>query len=267
VIPQDIAATLVASVALSMALTPLLMILYERVVMPRVGTREAGSREADAIEEDNPVIIAGYGRFGQIVGRLLMSSGLKATVLDVDSDQVDLLRRFGTRVYYGDASRHDLLESAGAARAKVLVLAMDEPEKVLELVHTARKHFPNLTLFARARGRRQAFDLIEAGVEHVFRETLDTSLRVGVEVMRSLGFRAYQAHRAARTFRRMDEKILIETIEHRHDEKALTSFVRQGAADLERVMSAQVGNREKDPGWDVESLRVAAKEQTFKQGS
>jgi voltage-gated potassium channel Kch len=234
------------------------MIAYERVIMPKVGTKEVSTRDADAIGEDNPVIIAGYGRFGQIIGRLLTTSGVKATVLDIDADQIELLRRYGNRVYYGDASRHDLLQSAGAARAKMLIVAVDEPAKVMELVHTAQKHFPNMTIFARARGRREANDLYDAGVKYVYRETFDSSLRMGVAALRHVGFRAYQAHRAARTFRRLDERIMHESRPHRHDQKALLSFVRKRVADLERVMQAEVVTRDADPAWDVEGLRAAA---------
>lgn len=130
-----------AAVAVSMALTPVVLLVHERVVAPRVGTREA-VRAPDALHEDAPVIIAGFGRFGHIVGRLLQANGVRTTVLDNDSDRVDLLRRLGMKVFYGDASRHDLLEAAGAGRARLLVLAIDSPEKTLELVHTVHEHFP-----------------------------------------------------------------------------------------------------------------------------
>ena len=175
-----------------MALTPVLLLVNERLVAPRVGTRES-AREADAIDEHAPVIIAGFGRFGHIVGRLLRANGVGTTVLDNDSDRVELLRRLGLKVFYGDASRHDLLDAAGASKAKLLVLALDSPEKTLELVHTAKKHFPHLTILARAADRDDAYALIDAGVTHIYRETLDTSLRMGVDALRLLGFRAYHA--------------------------------------------------------------------------
>jgi voltage-gated potassium channel Kch len=141
---------LVAAVALSMAVTPLLLLVNERLLQPRLGTKEQNTREADAITEQSPVIIAGFGGFGSTVGRLLQANGIQTTVLDIDSDRVELLRKFGLKVYYGDASRYDLLHTAGAQEAKLLVLALDTPEKTLELIHTARKHFPHLTIFARA---------------------------------------------------------------------------------------------------------------------
>ena len=125
------------------------------------------------------MIIAGFGRFGPIVGRLLRASGVTTTVLDIDSDHVDLLRRMGLKVYYGDATRHDLLEIAGAGRARLLVIALDTPEKTMTLVQTAQKHFPQLTILARAFDWEDAHDLLGAGVTHVYRDTIDTSLRLG----------------------------------------------------------------------------------------
>jgi monovalent cation:proton antiporter-2 (CPA2) family protein len=146
------AGILAASVALTMALTPLLFVFAERVLLPRTVASDSGARPHDTDHHESPVIIAGYGRFGQVVGRLLKASGIQTTVLDADPDQVETLRKIGHRVYFGDATRVDLLTSAGAAKAKLLVLAIDSPEKTLELAEAAKKHFPNLTIIARARG-------------------------------------------------------------------------------------------------------------------
>ena len=132
ILARSMAEPLVAVVALSMALTPLLLLINERLVQPRFGTLERQERAADAMDEDNPVIIAGFGRFGDIVGRLLTANGVRTTVLDVDSDHVELLRKLGFKVFYGDASRHDLLHAAGADRARLLVLAIDDQEKELQ---------------------------------------------------------------------------------------------------------------------------------------
>ena len=144
VVDETTTATLIAVVALTMALTPVLMMVNERLVRPRIGTREQSHRRPDEVDEKNPVIIAGFGNFGSVVGRLLRANGIATTVLDVDSDRVDLLRRLGLRVFYGDASRHDLLRSAGAEDAQLLVLALDDREKARQMVDTARKHFPHL---------------------------------------------------------------------------------------------------------------------------
>ena len=205
------------------------MLLFERVIRPRVGTAEKSDRQADHIDEENPVIVAGFGRFGNIVGRLLRANGIGATVLDNDSDRVDILRRLDLKVFYGDATRHDLLEAAGAGDARLIVLALDNQEKNLELVHTVRKHFPNLTILARAIDRPDAYALLDAGVEHVYRETFDSSLRMGVEALRLLGRRGYQAERAARTFRRHDDDALDELRAVRQDRSAYLSAARDAS--------------------------------------
>jgi len=256
IIPAEIGATLVAVVAISMALTPLVMILHEKFVQPRVQNFGSNDRPEDTIDEANPVIIAGYGRFGQIVARLLTANGVQATMLDVDSDQVDLVRRFGGRVYYGDATRHDLLHAAGAHSAKLIVLALDDPPKTLELVHTIAKHFPNLKILARARGRTDAYDLVNAGVTHVYRETFDTSLRVGAESLRLLGFPAYQATRAARAFRRHDEHVLRDLASVRRDEPNYVNIVRQRTSQLEEVLKIESGYLEtaNEGSWDSDTL-------------
>jgi monovalent cation:proton antiporter-2 (CPA2) family protein len=258
VLEPGITSPLVAAVALSMALTPLLLVFNERALQPRVGTREAEVRAPDAIEEHNPVLIAGFGGFGSTVGRLLKAKGVGTTVLDSDPDRVDLLRRLGLKVYYGDASRHDLLETAGAAHARLIVLALDSPERTLELVHTARKHFPNLTILARAFDWQDAHDLQEAGVEHVYRQSLDTSLRMGADALRLMGFRAYHAERATQTFLRHDEESLRELTASRKGERsAYLSDARRRIEDLEGILLADLAEADldRDAGWDPESLR------------
>jgi voltage-gated potassium channel Kch len=257
VLGAEMAGELVAVVALSMALTPLLLLLNEKWIQPRFGTKEQDDRQPDTIDEVCPVIIVGFGRFGHIVGRLLSANGVNATVLDVDSDHVDLLRKLGLKVFYGDASRHDLLHSAGVEQAKLLVVAIDDEERTLRIVETARKNFPHLTIFARARGRAHAYELLEAGIDHVYRETLDTSLVMGVDVLRKLGFRSYQALRSARTFRRHDEKLLRELCLMRHDRKAYIDRARQAIQDLETILRDELAQAHDsgDGAWDVDSLR------------
>jgi monovalent cation:H+ antiporter-2, CPA2 family len=257
VLDTTITAPLVAAVALSMAITPLLLLINDRLVQPRFGTLEQATRPADAIDEQNAVIIAGFGSFGSTVGRLLKANGIPTTVLDIDSDRVDLLRKMGLKVYYGDASRYDLLHTAGAERARLLVLALDSPEKTLELVHTARKHFPHLTILARAFDWGDAHTLLENGVTYVYREALDTSLRMGTDALRLLGFRAYQAQRAAQKFLRHDEESLRELTQRRQDGAVYINAARQRIEDLERILLADLADPdlERDAGWDPETLR------------
>jgi len=264
VLTSQVAAPLVAAVALSMALTPLMMMLNEKLLLPRLGTRDAVAREADAIDEERPVIIAGFGRFGSVVGRLLQANDIRATVLEYDSAQVELLRKLGLKVFYGDASRADLLSAAGAANAKLLVLATDDPEKILEMVHTARKHWPHLMIFARALGRPHAYELMDAGVDHVYLDTLDTSLRLGIDALRELGVGAYHAHRSARKFRRHDEEAMVDLARLRHDRTAYVSRARERIRDLEQTLLAELDapDHSLDEAWDTTGIR---KELSFLQ--
>jgi Kef-type K+ transport system membrane component KefB/voltage-gated potassium channel Kch len=259
VLGPEVTGPLVAVVALSMALTPLLLLLYERVLAPKLV--RTTRREPDAIEQERPVVIVGFGGFGATVGRLLRANGVEATVLDIDSDRVDLLRRLGMTVHYGDATRHDLLHTAGAARARLIVIALDTPAKTLEVVQTVRRHFPDLEILARAFDYPDAHDLLAAGVTHVYRGALDTSLRLGADALRMLGFRAYQAHRAAQRFMRYDEQALHDLTSQRGDRATYLSLARQRIEELEHMLQADLGapSLDRDEGWDPESLREEAR--------
>jgi monovalent cation:proton antiporter-2 (CPA2) family protein len=259
VVPLEVASPLIAAVAMTMALTPLLLLLEERVIRPRIGTREQVEREPDEMHESNPVIIAGFGDFGNVVGRLLRANGIETTVLEFDSDRVELLRRLDLRVFYGDATRTDLLRAAGAEQARILVIALDDPDQVSRLVEVAHKHFPHLEICARAAGRVHAYELLEAGVKNVYRQTLDTSLQLGVDVLRVLGMPALQANRAADTFRKHDEEALQELAAMRHDQKAYLSRAREMIAQLEATLETdqiEEAASKRDAAWDVESLRA-----------
>lgn len=258
VLPDVVTKPMMAVTAFSMALTPLLLTATERFVIPRLRAAEA-QRDADVIDERNPVIIAGFGRFGQIVGRLMMGHQIGVTVLDVDSDQIDNLRRFGFKVFYGDASRLELLHAAGAAEAKVLVVAVDAPEKVVEIVEVAKRHFPNLAILSRAYGRTEAYELIEHGVTGIYRETFDTAVRLGVDALRLLGLPAHAAHRAGRAFRAFDERALVELAEHRGDQEALVTKARERLRDFVTLMNTLHGGTpiDPDPAWDSDAIRRA----------
>ncbi len=219
------AGILVAMVAISMALAPLLMIADEKLLQPRF-LRAGAARAADVIDESAKVIIAGHGRFGMTVSRLLNASGFKAVLMDHDAEQVDALRQFGFKVYYGDATRTDLLEAAGARDAKVLIVAIDDREKSMELVHTARQHFPQLRIIARAFDRVHAYELLNAGVEDVHREVFASSVDVAEAALTALGRHPFEAFRAARTFKAHDEQILRETAQHAGDRQKLIDAAR-----------------------------------------
>lgn len=248
--------TMIAVVAISMAMTPLVMLFNEKVLMPRLGTKPIDEQEADEINERNPVIIAGFGHFGSTVGRFLRANGVKATYLDINSDQVDLLRKMGFKVFFGDATRADLLRAAGAAEAKLIVISMGSPEKRLETIETIKKHFPNLRMYVRATNRNDAYDQMNAGMLHVYRETLDTSLRMGRDVLGFLGFRAYRVQRVSQEFFKYDEKVMKELAAIKLGSDEYIGKVREHVEELERLLQADKVDsmKGKDIGWGDESL-------------
>lgn len=231
VLPSPWDGLLTLTVALSMALTPVWLIAYDRLGM----RRDKAQAAADTIDDDSAsVIIAGFGRFGQIVGRLLLASGIKATVLDHDPDQIELLRRFGFRVYYGDAARLDLLHAAGAAKAKVLVLAIDNPDTSTALVDTVREAFPQLRIVARARNVPHYYELRSRGIEVVERETFESALALGRAALGALGVGAYEASERANRFRRMNIGMLEAMLPYVADEGRRVEMAKNAMAELER---------------------------------
>ncbi|MCX7737769.1 MAG: monovalent cation:proton antiporter-2 (CPA2) family protein [Candidatus Kapabacteria bacterium] len=256
VLAGETVSLLMAVVAITMALTPLVMLIIEKLILPRIGTKEIEvTKEHDTIEENNPIIIAGFGHFGSTIGRFLRANGVQATILDIDSDRVDTLRKMGLKVFYGDASRYDLLKSAGAEEAKLIILAIDDPEKNLEIIHTIKKHFPHLKILSRARNRYDAYELMDEGVNHIYRESLDTSIRLGVDALKMLGFRSHKLHRMAKTFFKLDEHHLKDLSKVRKDQKIYISYAKQRIEDMEESMKndAMFGDI-KEEGWDSASL-------------
>ncbi|MFN0098646.1 MAG: monovalent cation:proton antiporter-2 (CPA2) family protein [Gemmatimonadaceae bacterium] len=257
VLPSNVSGLLVAAVALSMAATPLLLLFWERVIAPRAVRVEGEAREMDRPEEEHAVIIVGFGDFGSSVGRLLNASGVETTVLDLDSDRVDVLRRLGLRVHYGDGAREDVMRSAGAERAKLVILCLGDAETNLALAKSIRKHFPHLTILARAAGRLAAYELIESGVTNVYRESLDSAMRLGADALRMLGRRGHASWRAAQHFRRRDEENMRRLALIFRDRATHLSLAREAIADLEASMRADgvSGAVTDDTAWDAESLR------------
>ena len=266
VLGPELTTPLIAAVALTMALTPLALLVNEKLVRPHLGTRERVDREPDEMTGGQDVIIAGYGRVGTVVGRLLRANGIDATVLDLDSDHVEMLRNLGHRVFYGDASRVDLLRAAGAESARLLVVAVDDPDRILEIVECSRKHFPDLEIFARATTRNHAYELLDTGIDRVYRESLDTSIRIGVDVLNLLGMPAYEAHRRALTFRNHDEKSLRELRGSRADRATYIRSVRLQTEILEELLKNDDTDihLERDAAWDAESLREEFGQETTK---
>ncbi|AFY40164.1 Kef-type potassium/proton antiporter, CPA2 family [[Leptolyngbya] sp. PCC 7376] len=257
VLPEEIVALLIVVVALSMGLTPLVIILNERLIQPRfkVTTKKP---EPDKIDDgETPVIIAGFGRFGQIIGRLLIANGFQTTILDSDPVHIEMLRKFGNKVFYGDPTRMDLLHSAGAEHAKLLIIAIDDVEKCLHMIDLVKKEFPHLKLLVRAVDRRHAYQLIHRKVDVIERETFEASLHMGIEALKLLGFRAYRAHHDAQTFRHHDIEAMYEMAEIHEDESGLVARSNQLFDDLQEIFQSDNYDlpHEVDQAWDTADLR------------
>ena len=198
VIPTALADQLLLVVTLSMLLTPLLFIIYDKIIAPRFTATQ--TREPDEIEEQGSVLIAGHGRFGGIINRILLSAGYKTTVVDYQSEQLEMLRAYGIKVYFGDAMRPDLLHAAGIEEAMILVVAMDERESATALVHYVTENHPHIHIVARAIDRHHVYELWSAGARDIIRETFDSSLRAGRSTLEALGMHPYDAERQVRGF-------------------------------------------------------------------
>lgn len=255
ILPIDMANPLIAVVAISMALTPLLMLVNEKLIQPRFGIKESEKLD-DEMQEDKKVIIAGFGRVGSTIGRFLQANGVFSTYLDLDPDNVDLLRKLGMEVFYGDASRKDLLTAAGAAEAHLLIVAVDEAEKTKEIVATAQKHFPNLTIIVRSQSIPSSYALINMGVKHLHLEFLDSALRIGADALCHLGHRRHESFRALKTYRKSIERFLPELSEVHHDRTLLISEAKKRMQFLETSMleEKEEFQKEKDQGWDATEI-------------
>ena len=239
VINAHVSSLLVASVAISMLVTPLLLVAADRWLIPLL----AGQTRSTMKEIDEPqneaVIIAGFGRYGQVVGRMLFANGIQPTVLDHDADQIETMRKFGWRVFYGDATRLDLMRTAGAAKARVLVLAIDDVERSVEAAKMVRENFPNLTIVARARNVRHYFELLDLGVTLIERETLDAALMSARSVLEQLGWERHQARTLAMRFRRHNVEQLAKTAPHLKDEAKLIAVAKQARQQLEELFAQE----------------------------
>lgn len=245
VVARATADILILAVALSMAITPLLMLFYENWLYPRLVSRDSDEApDADAIDDGaTPAIICGYGRFGQIVGRFLRTNGYEVTVLEHSVQQVELVRRFGHKVFFGDASRPELLRAAGIRQARLLILALADAESTLRIARYARHHCPHITIMARAVGRREAQKLLRAGVDVVVRDTFYSAMQLGEQALQFLGVDREHSKAAADTFRGMDEAHLLQLVNYIDDEKEYISRSRQNSLELERVLAAEAEGR------------------------
>lgn len=240
VLGPALADLLVVSVTLSMALTPLLFVLRDRLATL---WKRHQRRDFDTIADHNSrVIIAGFGRFGQIVARVLRSRKISFTALEISTTQVDFVRRFGNLLYYGDASRVDLLRAAGADRAELFVLAIDDPDASVRTAKTVLAHFPTLKILARARNRQHAFALLALGIPTVIRETFFSGLEMSRVALEELGLTGHEALDTVHKFQEYDEDMVLRQYEIRDDEKALIDSALQAAEQLERLFEQDASN-------------------------
>lgn len=267
---------LVVVVTVSMLVTPLLMLLFERVEKRPTNKKRPEQKEEEIFAEHAGVIIAGYGRFSQIIGRLLIANGENCTILDNNPQIIELLKRFGQKVYYGDATRPDLLEAAGAKDAKVLIIGLRDIEQTEELIKTVHKYFPHLKVIARAFDRVNAYRLIRAGVDHMQREHFNSALELGEKALIELGYHPYNAHRQTHIFKKHDENMLRELYkiwnkDPEADLKQRTSgeyisHVREMTTSIEAVLRSDRYSKslkiESDHAWESppdENIRVNPK--------
>ncbi len=244
VIPEPLADQLLLVVALSMILTPALFIFYDRVIAPKFS--EEQSRESDEITERNHVIVAGHGRVGGLVNRMLTSAGYSATVIDFSSKQLDMISKFGMHAYFGDATRPDILHSAGIDEAKVLVVAIDGKEQIIDMVKHVIQHHPHVTVVARAVDREHVYQLWEVGCREIIRETYDSSIRMGRTTFEALGIAKEPAQKIADAFEATDRRLIWELAQHRDSDipavenKIYQAKVRELGAIAQKELSVQI---------------------------
>jgi len=233
-----------------MLLSPLLLVLLDRFVLPRYSRNGGTKLEEISEQQDAKVLICGFGRYGQIVGRMLMSQGLRVTVLDHDADTVEGLRQFGFRVFYGDATRLDLLRTAGAGTAKVIVVAVDDIEQSLEIVDLVKENFPQARIIARARNVTHLFQLRDRGVTEVEREVFESSLRSARSTLEALGWPAHEARESAMRFRRRNIELSNEIYPHYKDRAKLIAANKAGRQQFEEQMAREREERQRRLGRD-----------------
>ncbi|NCH56920.1 glutathione-regulated potassium-efflux system protein KefB [Cronobacter muytjensii] len=247
---NDQMALLLVTVTLSMMTTPLVMKGIDRLLARHFNAQDEHD-ETPYVEDDKPqVIIVGFGRFGQVIGRLLMANKMRITVLERDISAVNLMRKYGYKVYYGDATELELLRAAGAESAQSIVVTCNDPEDTMRIVHLCQQHFPQLEILARARGRVEAHELLQAGVKQFSRETFSSALELGRKTLISLGMHPHQAQRAQLHFRRLDMRMLRELMPV-HTDNAQISRVREARRELEEIFHREMQQERRQlDGWD-----------------
>ena len=262
VFDQALSDTLMAVTALSMTITPLLLVILDKFILPAIDkTHKDIEKEMDKIDEHNKVILIGFGHFGSTLGRFLRANGVEATILDSDPDRVEYLRKMGFKVYFGDGTRAELLHAAGASEASILISAIDSTPYSIKIVELCKEEFPHLEVMIRAKNRYDAFELMEMGVKNIYREHLDTSIRMGEDVLKKLGFRAHTVHRLAKQFRAYDEDALNILVKYKDNKDEYISINRQQIEMQESLLSGELMRKfsVNDQTWDSDSIKEAEK--------
>ncbi|NAX45816.1 glutathione-regulated potassium-efflux system protein KefB [Photobacterium halotolerans] len=247
----DLSSFLLVVVSLSMMTTPLILRLQDKWFVRTFKAEASDEPEADVVDREPRVIITGFGRFGQVVGRLLFANKIRVTILERDPSQIQFLRKFGYKVYYGDASQLDLLRAAGAEKAEAIIICTDNPEEVMQVVALCQQHFPRLKILARARSRVEAHQLLSHGVDRFSRETFAGALDLGRQALVALGMHPYKAKRAEAHFRKLDTTALRDLLPQHSEDVHLATRAREARKELEEIFDREMrGERERHNGWD-----------------
>ena len=263
IVPSILANQIMAIIAMSMVSTPFLQYINERFILPNSkSNKKEHDEESNIISEHNPVIIAGFGHFGSTVGRLLRANNIKSTILDNDCNQIDFLKKMGFKAHYGDATRLELLQSAGCANAKLFIAAIDDSKINLSIIETLRVHFPNLKILTRARNRIDAYELIDHQVDHIYRETLYSAVNMGIDVLVELGFRKYTATRQANQFIKNDELTTSKLAKKRYNKMAYLTAINAEIKWLKKLLKNDIKSQQaaNNHSWDSEHLKKKMKE-------
>jgi glutathione-regulated potassium-efflux system protein KefB len=234
-----------------MVTTPLLLMAQSKWYARGLNAETAEGLKSDVINKQPRVIIAGFGRFGQIIGRLMYANKIKVTVLESDASQIQLLRKYGYKVFYGDATQLDLLRAAGADKAEAMIICTDSPDEIMKIIELCQTHFPRLKLLARARSRVEAYQLLSHGVESYSRETFLGALDLGRQALVNLGMHPYQAKRAEAHFRKLDNAMLKELLPQHNDDKQLAQRAKEARKELEEIFGRELENDQQSKNfWD-----------------
>ena len=259
ILSQEEMDMLLVITALSMSLTPIIGIINERFILPKIGTKESVKRPMDHIAKSQKIILVGFGHFGSTIGRFLRSHGVEATILDHDSNRVDFLRKMGFEVYYGDATRLDLLESAGIAEAKIIICATNKISVSKAISKIVKEKYPQVEIMFRTKNRYDAYELLNIGHKNIYRESLDTSLVLAKDVLSKMGFRKYTLNRQVQNFKKYDEDSLRRLASEPNRDDNYIFKARQELKQQEKFLNEDFkrGVVDFDNHWDSEHIKKA----------